>query len=221
MNPDTRRLLPIELRRRSASPQTDALAHQADGQGRGAGAARADGAARRRGRGRRVKPASHDAANSPPARRTALRRACACARRCCRDLDFVGSVEQDPANRPFITPWERIQHEGAVRFPGLPPLHHRGRRGLSVGRLRHPAGLPQPAPLGRAEAHRAAGRRARLRPRCVRLLAQMAFRDLGAHRFWLDVKAPTRARRRSTAAKASSWKGGCARACAAATASIR
>ena len=24
---------------------------------------------------------------------------------------------------------------------------------------------------------------------CVRLLAQMAFRDLGAHRFWLDVKA--------------------------------
>ena len=24
---------------------------------------------------------------------------------------------------------------------------------------------------------------------CVRLLAEMAFRDLGAHRFWLDVKA--------------------------------
>ena len=24
---------------------------------------------------------------------------------------------------------------------------------------------------------------------CVRLLAQMAFRDLGAHRFWLDVKS--------------------------------
>ena len=22
-----------------------------------------------------------------------------------------------PANRPFITPWERVQHEGAVRFP--------------------------------------------------------------------------------------------------------
>ena len=33
------------------------------------------------------------------------------------DLDFVGSVEHDPANRPFITPWERVQHEGAVRFP--------------------------------------------------------------------------------------------------------
>ena len=33
------------------------------------------------------------------------------------DLDFVQSVEDDPANRPFITPWERIQHEGAIRFP--------------------------------------------------------------------------------------------------------
>ena len=33
------------------------------------------------------------------------------------DLDFVTSVEQDPANRPFITPWERTQHEGAIRFP--------------------------------------------------------------------------------------------------------
>ena len=33
------------------------------------------------------------------------------------DLDFVQSVEDDAANRPFITPWERVQHEGAIRFP--------------------------------------------------------------------------------------------------------
>ncbi|WP_377155531.1 GNAT family N-acetyltransferase [Roseateles sp. UC29_93] len=33
------------------------------------------------------------------------------------DLDFVVGVEQDAGNRPFITPWERTQHEGAVRFP--------------------------------------------------------------------------------------------------------
>ena len=33
------------------------------------------------------------------------------------DLDFVLSVEQDAANLPYITPWERTQHEGAVRFP--------------------------------------------------------------------------------------------------------
>ena len=33
------------------------------------------------------------------------------------DLDFVQSVEADSHNLPFITPWERTQHEGAVRFP--------------------------------------------------------------------------------------------------------
>jgi hypothetical protein len=33
------------------------------------------------------------------------------------DLDFVLSVERDAGNLPFITPWERTQHEGAVRFP--------------------------------------------------------------------------------------------------------
>jgi hypothetical protein len=32
------------------------------------------------------------------------------------DLDFVTSVEQDADNRPYITPWDRTQHEGAVRF---------------------------------------------------------------------------------------------------------
>ena len=33
------------------------------------------------------------------------------------DLDFVIQVETDSHNLPFITPWERPQHEGAVRFP--------------------------------------------------------------------------------------------------------
>ncbi len=33
------------------------------------------------------------------------------------DLDFVIQVETDSHNLPFITPWERTQHEGAVRFP--------------------------------------------------------------------------------------------------------
>ena len=33
------------------------------------------------------------------------------------DLDYVVGVEQDEANRPYITPWERTQHEGAVRIP--------------------------------------------------------------------------------------------------------
>lgn len=33
------------------------------------------------------------------------------------DLDWVVSLERDGANLPFITPWERPQHEGAIRFP--------------------------------------------------------------------------------------------------------
>ena len=33
------------------------------------------------------------------------------------DLDFVTGVETDQRNLPFISPWDRMQHEGAVRFP--------------------------------------------------------------------------------------------------------
>ena len=105
------------------------------------------------------------------------------------DLDYVISVEQDAENRPFITPWERIQHEGAVRFPDFRHFI------VEAGSHYAPAGFvilqgcrnpnrsvelkrlvlqPKGQGLGRA---------------CVRLLTQMAFRDLGAHRFWLDVKS--------------------------------
>jgi diamine N-acetyltransferase len=105
------------------------------------------------------------------------------------DLDFVTSVEQDAANRPFITPWDRTQHEGAVRFPDFrhfiveaaPAYESTGfvilqgcrnpHRSVELKRI-----VLQTKGLG-------------LGRQCVRLLAQMAFRDLGAHRFWLDVKA--------------------------------
>ena len=106
------------------------------------------------------------------------------------DLDFVISVEQDSANRPFITPWERTQHEGAIRFPdsrhfiveagaGYPSAGfvilqgcRNPHRSIELKRM---VLLPsmQGAGIGRT---------------CLRLLAAMAFRDLGAHRFWLDVK---------------------------------
>jgi diamine N-acetyltransferase len=107
------------------------------------------------------------------------------------DLDWVVSVEQDGANRPFITPWERTQHEGAIRFPdsrhfiveageawqrtGFVILQgcRNPQRSVELKRIvLAPVGQSQG--LGRA---------------CVRLLTQMAFRDLKAHRFWLDVKS--------------------------------
>jgi len=104
------------------------------------------------------------------------------------DLDFVQSVEDDPANRPFITPWERTQHEGAVRFPDFRHfIAEAGEGWPSAGFVilqgcRNPHGavelkriVLQPKGLGYGRA-------------LVRLLKAMAFRDLGAHRFWLDVK---------------------------------
>ena len=105
------------------------------------------------------------------------------------DLDFVQSVEEDPANRPFITPWERIQHEGAIRFPDFRHfIAEAGEGWPSAGFVilqgcRNPHGsvelkriVLQPKGLGYGRV-------------LLRLLAEMAFRDLGAHRFWLDVKA--------------------------------
>jgi diamine N-acetyltransferase len=104
------------------------------------------------------------------------------------DLDFVQTVETDPANLPFITPWERTQHEGAVRFPdfrhfiveagddwaraGFVILQGCRNRHQSV-ELKRIVLQTKGQGMGRA---------------CVRLLKGMAFRDLRAHRFWLDVK---------------------------------
>ena len=105
------------------------------------------------------------------------------------DLDYVISVETDPANLPFIAPWERTQHEGAVRFPDFRHfIVEAGDDWSSAGfvilqgcRSRHKSVelkrivlQPKGQGLGRAS---------------VRLLKQIAFRDLHAHRFWLDVQA--------------------------------
>ena len=105
------------------------------------------------------------------------------------DLDFVQTVETDPRNLPFITPWERTQHEGAVRFPDFrhfivdagDPWTRAGFVILQGCRSQHRSVelkrivlQPKGQGIGRA---------------CVRLLKQMAFRDLKAHRFWLVAKS--------------------------------
>jgi RimJ/RimL family protein N-acetyltransferase len=107
------------------------------------------------------------------------------------DLEFVISVEQDPANRPFITPWERTQHEGAVRIPDFrhfiveagPGYPSAGFVILQGCRNPHRSIELKRIVLAASQHRRGYGRAA------IRLLAEMAFRDLGAHRFWLDVKA--------------------------------
>ena len=106
------------------------------------------------------------------------------------DLDFVISVEQDAANRPFITPWDRTQHEGAIRFPDFRHFIVEAGAGYpSVGFVilqgcrnpHHSIELKRIVLLPRAQGA-GVGRTS------LRLLAQMAFHDLHAHRFWLDVK---------------------------------
>jgi RimJ/RimL family protein N-acetyltransferase len=107
------------------------------------------------------------------------------------DLDFVISVEHDPANRPFITPWDRTQHEGAIRFPDFRHFIVEAGAGYPSVGFAILQGCRNP--------HRSIElKRMVLRPDaqgqgigrdCIRWLAKVAFRDLNAHRFWLDVKA--------------------------------
>jgi len=107
------------------------------------------------------------------------------------DLDVVLSIEQHAANRPFITPWDRTQHEGAIRFPDFRHFI------VEAGDAYDAAGFV--ILQGCRNPHRSVElKRIVLRPsaqgqgigsRCIALLADMAFRDLRAHRFWLDVKA--------------------------------
>jgi diamine N-acetyltransferase len=105
------------------------------------------------------------------------------------DLEFVLSIERDPANLPFITPWERTQHEAAIRFPDFRHFIIEGGEDLaSVGFLiligcksQH-----QSLELKRMVVQRKGGGFGRA---ALRVAKKVAFDDLGAHRLWLDVKA--------------------------------
>jgi diamine N-acetyltransferase len=105
------------------------------------------------------------------------------------DLGFVLSIEQDPENLAFITPWERTQHEAAIRFPDFRHFIIEGGADLdAVGfliligcRSQHQS-LELKRMVVRAKGA-GYGRAA------LRVAKKVAFDDLAAHRFWLDVKA--------------------------------
>jgi diamine N-acetyltransferase len=111
------------------------------------------------------------------------------------DLEYVLSLERDPQNLPDITPWERIQHEAAIRFPDFRhfivetgPDLERGGFLILIG-CRNPHRSIELKRMVVQEKHRGFGRAA------LRVVKKIAFDDLGAHRFWLDVKKRnTRAR---------------------------
>ena len=105
------------------------------------------------------------------------------------DMEFVLSLEQDDENLPFITPWERMQHEAAIRFPDFRHFIIEGGASLeSCGFLifigcksrTRSLELKRMVVQGKGIGH---GRAA------LRIAKKVAFDDLGAHRFWLDVKA--------------------------------
>ena len=109
------------------------------------------------------------------------------------DLDYVLTCETDAANLPFITPWERTQHEGAVRFPdfrhfiveaGGNTSDTASRDGFVILQgCRNPHKSVELKRLVLQKKGQGLGRA------CVRQLKRLAFRDLHAHRFWLDVKS--------------------------------
>ena len=109
------------------------------------------------------------------------------------DLEFVVSLEQDPVNLPYITPWERTQHEAAIRFPDFRHFivelsadnaAAATRDGFVILQgCRNPHKSVELKRLVLQSKGRGVGRR------CVRLLKRLAFHDLHAHRFWLDVKS--------------------------------
>ena len=105
------------------------------------------------------------------------------------DLDFVLAVEADQRNLPFISPWERHQHEGALRFPDFRHFiveagAHGSRDGFVILQgCRNPHRSVELKRLVLQSKGQGLGRR------CVRQLKRLAFRDLHAHRFWLDVTA--------------------------------
>jgi diamine N-acetyltransferase len=104
------------------------------------------------------------------------------------DLDFVLSLEQDPDNLPFITPWERTQHEAAIRFPDFrhfiveagPELDAAGFV-ILIGCRSQNQSLELKRMVVGAKGQ-GTGRAA------LRVVKKVAFDDLGAHRLWLDVK---------------------------------
>ena len=107
------------------------------------------------------------------------------------DLEFVIQVETDGHNLPFITPWERTQHEGAVRFPDFRHfIIESGADYATASGFIILQGCRNPhrsVELKRLVLHHE-GQGLGLGRACVRVLKHMAFRDLKAHRFWLDVK---------------------------------
>jgi RimJ/RimL family protein N-acetyltransferase len=105
------------------------------------------------------------------------------------DLAFVLTLEQDPANLPFITPWERTQHEAAIRFPDFRHFVIEGGAGLDAAGFLILIGCRSQHQSLELKRMVVQNKRCGIGRAALRVCKRMSFDDLGAHRLWLDVKS--------------------------------
>ena len=104
------------------------------------------------------------------------------------DLDYVVSLEQAGENVPFITPWERTQHEAAIRFPDFRHFIVEGGEDLAPVGFVLLIGCRNPNLSLELKRMVVQAKGAGFGRAALRMAKKIAFDDLGAHRFWLDVK---------------------------------
>ena len=105
------------------------------------------------------------------------------------DLAFVLSLEHDPENLAFITPWQRTQHEAAIRFPDFRHFIVEGGEHLDAVGFVILIGCRSPHQSLELKRMVVQAKGSGFGRAALRVAKKVAFDDLGAHRFWLDVKA--------------------------------
>jgi diamine N-acetyltransferase len=105
------------------------------------------------------------------------------------DITYVLSLEQDAENLPFITPWERTQHEASIRFPDMRHFIVEGGADFAPVGFLILIGCRNPHQSIELKRMVISGKGKGFGRAALRVTKRVAFDDLGAHRFWLDVKA--------------------------------
>lgn len=105
------------------------------------------------------------------------------------DIEFVLSLEQAPENLAFITPWESTQHEAAIRFPDFRHFIVEGGDGLDAVGFVILIGCRNPNLSIELKRMVVQAKGAGYGRAALRVAKKIAFDDLHAHRFWLDVKS--------------------------------
>ncbi|NJR70953.1 MAG: GNAT family N-acetyltransferase [Synechococcales cyanobacterium CRU_2_2] len=101
------------------------------------------------------------------------------------DLGFVFESESAPANRRYVIPWTREQHEAALADPNLQHWVVESDRPLGyfiLAGLQNPNQSVEMRRIVITAKGRGYGRRA------IKLSIGYIFDDLQAHRFWVEVK---------------------------------